>query len=246
MGVIPNSRLIQALGHKGNLDCVHLLYNNGQLVLAQMNNEKHLQSYRWYSIENQMIVALAHAGGIEGAHVHRQRIIDQGSTPSSDAYDTLIQCVKETTDNSTNTLALWQESQARGVVVNIYLYNMIILKLSKAHKADLALDLFKQMKANRIRPSSVTFGAIITACCRVGDAQSTEVLFDEMKQQRNFKPRIPPYNMMIQFYTHIVQNRERVLYYFSELMRANVQPTVHTYKVSIVIHYSSTLRDVLM
>jgi hypothetical protein len=79
-----------------------------------------------------------------------------------------------------------------------------------------------------------------------GCTEHAEVLFDEMKQQRNFKPRIPQYNTMIQFYTHIVQNRERVLYYFSELMRANVQPTVHTYKVNIVAHYSFPSLDVLM
>jgi pentatricopeptide repeat protein len=166
-------QLIQALGRKGDLNCVHWLYNDGQLVLAQMNHEKCLQSHTWYSIENQIIIALAHARDIEGAHVHRQRIIDQGGTPSSDADGALIQCVKEMVDNSTNTLAFWQESQVCGVVANLYLYNTIISKLSKAHKADLALDLFKQMKANRIWPSSVTFGAIIAACCRVGDAQST-------------------------------------------------------------------------
>ena len=60
------------------------------------------------------------------------------------------------------------------------------------------------------------------------DVQSVETLFDEMKQQWNFKPDIPLYNTMIQFYTYIVQNWEKALYYFSELMRANTHPTVHT------------------
>ena len=227
-------RLIQTFGRKGDLQRVHQLYRDGQAVLSQMDDAKQLQSYGWYAIEDQMIIALAHAGDIEGAHVHRQRIIDQGGTPTSDAYGALIQCVKETTDDSSNALALWQESQTRGVVPNMYLYNTIISKLSKARKADLALELFQQMKLNHIRPSSVTFGAVIAACCRVGDAQSAEVLFQEMTSQQNFKPRIPPYNTMIQFYTHIMRDRERALYYFGELLRAGIQPTAHTYKVCIL------------
>ena len=90
-----------------------------------------------------MIIALAHAGDIKGMHMHRQYITDQGGTPSNNAYGALIQCIKEMTDDSLNTLAFWQEALAHSVVLNLYLYNMIISKLLKACKADLALDLFK-------------------------------------------------------------------------------------------------------
>jgi len=49
----------------------------------------------------------------------------------------------------------------------------------------------------------------------------------------NFKPRVPPYNTMIQFYTHIVRDRERALHYFSALVDAGIQPSAHTYKLLI-------------
>jgi pentatricopeptide repeat protein len=81
--------------------------------------------------------------------------------------------------------------------------------LSKARKAEVALELFNHMKAAGIQPSSVTYGAVIVsnqdflgwiveadfqnACCRVGDAQSAETLFEEMVSMSNFKPRVPPY-----------------------------------------------------
>jgi pentatricopeptide repeat protein len=171
------------------------------------------------------------AGDIEGAHVHRQRIIDQGGTPSSDAYSALIQCVKEMTDNSTNALALWQESQACGVVANIYLYNTIISNPSKARKLDLALDLFKQMKANCIQPSSVTFVAIIAACCRVGVAQSTEVLFDEAAAQHHVAHPTIQHDDPVLHPHHAEQGKGVIL--FQEFTRANVQLTAHMYKVSI-------------
>ncbi|KAI5119625.1 hypothetical protein M0805_007889 [Coniferiporia weirii] len=226
-------RLISTFGRLGDLEKVHRLYGDGQRALTAYKGDKERQSVGWYTIEDQMIVALAHAGQIEKAHVHRQRIVDQGGNPSADAYGALIQCVRETTDDSANAYALWQESQMRGVVPNLYLYNTIISKLSRARKADYALELFQHMKANFVRPSSVTYGAVIAACCRVGDAQSAEVLFEEMTSQKNFKPRIPPYNTMIQFYAHIIRDRGRALHYFEALLAAGIQPTAHTYKLLI-------------
>lgn len=224
-------RLIATFGRVTDTEKVNRLYRDGQRVLKALEDNKERQSLGWYAIEDAMIIALSHCGQIDKAHVHRQRIIDLGGTPSADAYGALIQYIKETTDDSTNALALWEESQIRGVTPNLFLFNTIISKLSKARKADYALELFQQMKANFIRPSSVTYGAVIAACCRVGDAQSAEILFEEMTSQKNFRPRIPPYNTMIQFYTHIVRDRERALHYFGSLLSAGIQPSSHTYKV---------------
>ena len=119
----------------------------------------------------------------------------------------------------------------RGVRPNLYLYNTVISKLAKARKAEHALQLFHEMKAQRVGRTSVTFGAVIAACCRVGDAENAERLFREMIRQSNFKARIPPYNTMMQLYTQTKPNRERVLFYYNALLGARVQPTAHTYKV---------------
>lgn len=229
-------RLISTFGRMGDLKKVHKLYEDGQHVLSSLEHNKDLQSVGWYALEDQMIIALAHAGQLDKAHIHRQRIISQGGSPSADAYGALIQCVRETTDDSANALSLWQEAQSRAVVPNLYLYNTVISKLSRARKADYALELFQQMKANFVRPSSVTYGAVIAACCRVGDAHSAEVLFEEMVSQPNFKPRIPPYNTMIQFYTHIIRDRERALYYYEALISAGITPSAHTYKVREILN----------
>ncbi|KAL6304056.1 hypothetical protein BKA93DRAFT_826051 [Sparassis latifolia] len=227
------AQLIGSLGRSGEVEKMHELYQTAQLVLASMEGNKKWQSVSWFQVEDYMVIGLAHAGDLEAAHVHRMRILEQGGTPSADAYGALIHLVKDTTDDTSNAMALWQESQARGVVPNIYLYNTIISKLAKARKADHALELFQQMKTRHLFPTSVTYGAVIAACCRVGDVVSAEVLFDEMLAQRNFKPRVPPYNTMMQLYTHTKPDRERVLYYFNALQAANVKPTAHTYKLLI-------------
>ncbi|KAI0640523.1 hypothetical protein C8Q79DRAFT_1015056 [Trametes meyenii] len=236
-GVYPRAvvvaRLISALGRLGETDKIHELYHTAQTVLGALENPKQWQMSGWFLVEDHMIIGLAHAGEIDAAHVHRQRILQQGGVPSADAYGALILNVKDTTDDTSNAMALYQESQGHGVVPNIFMYNTIISKLAKARKADYALHLFQDMKARNVQPTSVTYGAVIAACCRVGDAASAELLFQEMTSEPTFKPRVPPYNTMMQLYTHTKPDRERVLYYYNALREANVQPTAHTYKLLI-------------
>ncbi|KAG2125888.1 hypothetical protein BD769DRAFT_1463883 [Suillus cothurnatus] len=226
-------RLINGFGRVGDLDKVHSLYDIAQIVLSSIDN-KQWQSQAWFQIEDQMVIACAHARDMESAFQHRDRITSNGGVASPDAYGSLIECVKDTTDDTSNAMALFSEAQMLGCTPNVYLYNTIISKLAKARKADYALELFQQMKATPgVRPSSITYGAVIAACARVGDAQSAEQLFLEMSSQPNFRPRIPPYNMMMQLYAHTKPDRERVLYYYDQLLLAGVKPSAHTYKLLI-------------
>jgi pentatricopeptide repeat protein len=225
-------RLINALGRDGEIEKVNFVYEAAQhaitMTKAAPNEDPNAP---WHQIEDYMVIALAHAGDVEGAHSHRLRILECGGTPSADAYGALISCVKDTTDDSANAYTLYRESQIRGVVPNVYLYNTMISKLAKARKADLAMELFSKMKANGFWPSSVSYGAVIGACSRVGDVESAEALFEEMSSQPNFKPRVPPFNTMMQLYTYTKRNRDKVLHYYDSMVSAGVHPTAHTYKV---------------
>ncbi|ORX36254.1 hypothetical protein BD324DRAFT_628072 [Kockovaella imperatae] len=185
----------------------------------------------WLALENAMIIACCNLGHLEEAGLHRARIIQNGMTPSADAYATMIASAKDTTDDATVATQLWEECQHFGVAPNLYLYNTIISKLSKARKAEAALALFQEMKDKRITPSSVTYGAVINACCRVGDGQSAATLFNEMASQRNFKPRVPPFNTMMQYHLTTSPNRDAVLHYYNGLVSTGVPPSSHTYKL---------------
>ncbi|KAI0751753.1 hypothetical protein C8Q80DRAFT_1098904 [Daedaleopsis nitida] len=241
-GVYPRpivlARLISALGRLGEVDKIYEVYDAAHAVLSSMETMKQWQTSGWFLVEDHMIIGLAHAGDIEAAHAHRHRIIQQGGVPSADAYGALILHVKDTTDDTSNAMALFQESQGLGVIPNIFMYNTVISKLAKARKADFALQLFQDMKSNDVQPTSVTYGAVIAACCRVGDAASAELLFQEMTSEPTFKPRVPPYNTMMQLYTHTKPDRSRVLHYYNELLAARVQPTAHTYKLLMDAHGS--------
>lgn len=228
-------RLINGLGRTGNIPAAQSVYSIAQQVLFSpfVAQSPTWQSQAWFQIEDSMIIAYAHGGDMEAAFAHRSRITAAGGVPSPDAYGSLIECVKDTTDDTSNAMALFSESQMLGTKPNVYLYNTIISKLAKARKADFALELFQQMKANpSLRPSSITYGAVIAACARVGDAVAAEQLFAEMASQPNFRPRIPPYNTMMQLYTHTKPDREKVLLYLNKMTKVKVQPSAHTYKVS--------------
>lgn len=224
-------RLMTALAREGDEPKVRELYSLAQVVLTSCLADPVAQADGWRKIEDAMISACCFLGHLEQAGMHRARIIDAGLTPSADAYATMIASSRDSTDDALVARELFDESQALGVVPHLYLYNTIISKLSKARKAETALELFAHMKAAGVRPSSVTYGAVINACCRVGDEESAVALFDEMSAAKNFRPRVPPYNTMMQFYLQTRPDRARVLEYYDAMRAAGVHPSAHTYKL---------------
>ncbi|KNZ73658.1 Pentatricopeptide repeat-containing protein, partial [Termitomyces sp. J132] len=230
--VAPLVILIEWLGRLGRLEDMHFAYSVGQNTLQTIKNPI-AQKGSWFAFENAMLVGCAQSGDMEGAQQYRRRIIANGGAPSAEAYGALIYNVKDTTDDATNALELFKESQTYRVPPTQFLYNNIIAKLAKARKAEYALWLFQQMKGADIEASSVTYGTIIGACARVGDVQSAEMLFDEMTQSKKFKPRIPAYNTMMQMYTTVKLDRARALYYYEEMRKVNIAPSAHTYRLLI-------------
>ena len=235
LGIFPGpeviGRLIEGLGRAGDMAKVDYLYGVAQNIVSFLHGTETKQLDGWAAIENSMIIARGHIGDGLSADAHRLRLLQQGLTPTADAYGALIQSIKDTTDDTARALEYFHESQARGVQPNIFLYNNTISKLAKARKAEYALELFHKMKSSDLTPSPITYGAVIAACCRVGDSTSAETLFDEMTAQPSFRPRVPPYNTMMQFYVQTKPNRSRFLHYYNRMIGAGVKPTSHSYKV---------------
>lgn len=119
------------------------------------------QAAAWAYLEDRMLMARARRGELQQAAMHRDRILAAGAAPSADAYAVMITSAKDTTDDATVALELFEEARRFGVVPNLYLFNILISKLSKARRTQLALSYFEQMKAVGIRPSAVTYGSVI-------------------------------------------------------------------------------------
>ncbi|KAL8277871.1 hypothetical protein RQP46_009690 [Phenoliferia psychrophenolica] len=224
-------RLIDILGRAGQLEQVREVYLVAYDALAIMTEGQEAQSLAWAHLEDRMIVALAQAGRLDEVAVHRLRLLNAGMAPSADAYAAMILNMKETTNDAAVALALFDESQRHGVPANVYLFNTLISKLSRARRAREALEYFELMKETGLVPTSITYGAVLNACCKTGDDVSAELLFKEMVQSPGFRPRVPPYNTMIQFYTQTKPDRTRALYFYDAMTAAGVAPTGHTYKL---------------
>ncbi|KAF9011890.1 hypothetical protein BDQ17DRAFT_1345061 [Cyathus striatus] len=235
--------IIQGLGRLMEMDKVRHLYTVAQELLPNLPVDARHNA--WFAIEDSMIIALADAGDIDSANVHRARILEQGGTPSADAYGTLILHARDTSDDSTNAMILFQESEVYSVIPNLHLYNSIISKLAKAHEAGYALELFQRMKFNKVQPSAVTYGAVIEVCASVGDAISAENLFTEMIREPDLQPEISLYNVMMQLYTTVKPSRERALYYFEKIQKDKVSPSAHTYKLMLDVYGSIEPIDVM-
>ncbi|TKY87058.1 hypothetical protein EX895_003735 [Sporisorium graminicola] len=224
--------LIGAFGRLGNVERVEEVYAMAQHVLHALVGDPSWQSNAWFAVEDSMIQALSHAGRSDAATVHRHRIIAAGGTPSPTSYAALIATIRDTTDDASIAQELFDESQRFSVRPTAYLFNTVISKLSRARKADRALQLFDEMTLNyRIKPTSVTYGAVINACTRIGDEQRAVQLFERMENDPAFKPRVPPYNTMMQYYIQSVPDRQKVLVYYHKMRAAGVQPSAHTYKL---------------
>lgn len=223
--------LVELLGREGKIDSVRHTYLIAYEALGLLADGPEAQALAWTQLEDKMIIALAQAGVLEEVAVHRLRLLHAGSAPSADAYAAMILNMKETTNDAAVALELFEESQRHGVPANVYLFNTLISKLSRARRAREALEYFELMKEAGIRPTSITYGAVINACCKTGDDVSAELLFKEMVQSNGFKPRVPPYNTMIQFYTQTKPDRTRALAFYDQMVKAGVHPTGHTYKL---------------
>ena len=224
--------LIGAYGRLGNVERVEELYAMAQHVLHALVGDPDWQTNAWFVVEDAMIQALSHAGRPDAATVHRHRIIAAGGSPTSTSYAALIATIRDTTDDASIAQELFDESQRFGVRPTAYLFNTVISKLSRARKADRALQLFDEMTINlRIKPTSVTYGAVINACSRIGDEQRAVQLFERMERDPAFQPRVPPYNTMMQYFIQSVPDRQKALVYYHKMRAAGVQPSAHTYKL---------------
>ncbi|KDN39747.1 hypothetical protein K437DRAFT_239287 [Tilletiaria anomala UBC 951] len=230
------SGLINYAGRMKDVPTLDYFHSIATHVLGTASGSVGWKVDGWRLVESSMMGALAHADQFERANLQRHSIISSGQVPSADAYAALIAVIKDTTDDALIAQELFDESQRLGVRPNVYLFNTIISKLSRARKADRALQLFAQMQALGIRPSSVSYGAAINACTRIGDEAKARELFHEMESDRGFRPRVPPYNCMIQFYVHTQPDKKKAMFYLDKLRQARVQPSAHTYKLILDLH----------
>jgi pentatricopeptide repeat protein len=170
-----------------------------------------------------------------------------GAAPTANTFGLYITTLKESTktfDEATEAVKIFLRAKTEGVEPSSFLYNALIGKLGKARRIDDCLFYFSEMRNLGIRPTSVTYGTIVNALCRVSDEKFAEELFEEMESMPNYKPRPAPYHSMMQFFLTTKRDRSKVIAYYERMRSKKIEPTTHTYKLLIDTH--ATLEPVAM
>lgn len=203
--------------------------------------------YGWVSILDAMVGASLTMGNRQMAAQYHQDLLDMGAAPTANTFGLYITTLKESTktfDEASEAVKIFHRAKAEGVEPSSFLYNALIGKLGKARRIDDCLQYFGEMRNLGIRPTSVTYGTLVNALCRVSDAKFAEELFEEMEAMPNYKARPAPYNSMMQFFLNTKQDKAKVLSYYERMRASGIQPTGHTYKLLVDTH--ATLEPVNM
>ena len=195
--------------------------------------------YGWISILDSMLAACLMVGRREAAASYHQDLLDMGAAPSANTYGLYITTLKEnaqTFDEASEAVKLFLRSKAEGVEPTSFLYNALIGKLGKARRIDDCLFYFAEMRTVGVRPTSVTYGTVVNALCRVSDEKFAEEIFEEMESCANYKPRPAPYHSLMQYFLTTKRDRSKVLTYYERMLSRSIAPTVHTYKLLIDAH----------
>ena len=235
---ITYSKLITAAAKEGRTNLVHDILGMARVDLPFIVGNS-LVRHGWSSILDAVVGACLAVGNRGLAARFHEELLEIGSAPTANTFGLYITTLKDSTrtfDEASEAVKIFQRALSEGVEPSSFLYNALIGKLGKARRIDDCMFYFSEMRARGIRPTSVTYGTIVNACCRVSDQVFAEQLFDEMESMPNYKPRPAPYNSLMQFFLTTKRDSAKVLGYYERMRSLNIEPTMHTYKLLIDTH----------
>ncbi|KAF2637965.1 hypothetical protein P280DRAFT_471621 [Massarina eburnea CBS 473.64] len=229
------AKLITAAAKEERLNLAHDIFNLAKQDVPLLPQYR-IVRYGWVTILDAMVAACLTVGRRDLAAQYHQDLLDMGAAPTANTFGLYITTLKESTktfDEATEAVKIFLRAKAEGVEPSSFLYNALIGKLGKARRIDDCLFYFSEMRNLGIRPTSVTYGTIVNALCRVSDEKFAEELFEEMENMPNYKPRPAPYHSMMQFFLTTKRDRSKVLAYYERMRSKRIEPTTHTYKLLI-------------
>ncbi|RKL49327.1 hypothetical protein BFJ72_g786 [Fusarium proliferatum] len=235
---ITYAKLISAAARDGKFDLCHDILSMARTDMPIMPQYAVVR-YGWSSILDAMVGACLTVGNRGRAEQFHQELLEIGASPSANTFGLYITTLKDSTktfDEASEAVRIFHRAKAEGVEPSSFLYNALIGKLGKARRIDDCLFYFAEMRALGIKPTSVTYGTIVNALCRVSDEKFAETLFDEMEAMPNYKARPAPYNSMMQFFLTTKRDKTKVLAYYERMKAKGIAPTAHTYKLLVDTH----------
>ncbi|KAI9656995.1 MAG: hypothetical protein M1829_000352 [Trizodia sp. TS-e1964] len=217
---------------------VHQVFAMAQQDVPLMHQYR-LAREGWVSILDSMVSASLTSGDRSMAQRYHQQLNDLGAAPSANTYGLYITTMSDsspTYDEASEAVNIFTRAKSEGVEPSSFLYNALIGKLGKARRIDDCLFYYSQMRERGIKPTSITYGSVVNALCRVSDSRSAEALFDEMEAEPSYKPRAAPYNSMIQYFLTTKRDKAKTIAYYQRMLSKGISPTAHTFKLLIDAH----------
>ncbi|KAF2166041.1 hypothetical protein M409DRAFT_23769 [Zasmidium cellare ATCC 36951] len=250
VGRIPRmftyGKLIESAAKENNLNLAHDILEMAKQDVP-FDARYRVVRFGWQQILDHMVAGCLNIGRRDLAARYHQDMLDMGFAPSANTFGLYITTLKENTktfDEASEAVKIFLRAKAEGVEPSSFLYNALIGKLGKARRIDDCLFYFAEMRNLGIRPTSVTYGTIVNALCRVSDEKFAEEIFEEMESCTNYKPRPAPYHSLMQFFLSTKRDRSKVISYYERMRGKGIEPTIHTYKLLIDTH--ATLEPVNM
>jgi pentatricopeptide repeat protein len=243
---VTYAKLISAAAREERVNLIHDILGMARSDIPLLPQYSVVR-YGWVSILDAMVGACLTLGKRTLAAQYHQELLDMGAAPTANTFGLYITTLKESTktfDEATEAVKIFHRAKTEGVEPSSFLYNALIGKLGKARRIDDCLFYFAEMRALGIRPTSVTYGTIVNALCRVSDEKFAEELFEEMESMPNYKARPAPYNSLMQFFLTTKRDKSKVLAYYERMKKKGIEPTNHTYKLLVDTH--ATLEPVNM
>ncbi|KAG6394585.1 hypothetical protein SASPL_145174 [Salvia splendens] len=142
-----------------------------------------------------VINACAQLGAVKHAYWVRDVAVRCGFDPAHDAHvgSALIDmyskcgCLEE-------AYGVFNSLQRK----NVYSYSSMIIGFAMHGRATSAIELFREMTTTTdVKPNSVTFLGVLTACSHGGMVEQGKLFFDEMKEKHGISPSVDHYNTMV-------------------------------------------------
>lgn len=235
---ITYAKLIAAAGREGRMAICEDVLSMAKTDMPLLPEHSAVK-YGWSSILDAMVAASLAVGDRRRAEQFHQELLAIGCAPSANTFGQYIITLKgneRTFDEAAEAVRIFHRSKVEGIEATPFLYNALIGKLGKARRIDDCLFYFSEMRAAGLTPTSVTYGTLVNALCRVSEVQFAEELFDEMESMPNYKARAAPYNSMMQCFLTTKRDKARALAYFERMNARGIMPTSHTYKLLIDTH----------
>lgn len=232
---IVYAKLITAAAKEGRNNLMHDILDMARQDVPFLSGYSVIR-HGWSAILDSMVAACLTTGNRNLATQYHQELLTIGAAPTANTFGLYITTLKESTktsDEASEALRIFLQAKSEGVEPSSFLYNALIGKLGKARRIDDCLFYFREMRTLGIRPTSVTYGTIVNALCRVSDERYAEEMFDEMESMPNYKPRPAPYNSLMQYFLTTKRDSTKVLAYYERMLSKGIEATMHTYKLLI-------------